>query len=462
MVVDSMPSSTKSPLGTVPHGWRLVRTSDITTKIGSGATPSGGAANYLLRRTKYALIRSQNVFDRYFDTDGLAFISEAQASELMGAAVSDGDVLLNITGDGITFGRACIAPRPVLPACVNQHVSIIRANKNICEPGYLLSYLTHPSIKRYIESFNAGGSRRAITKGHIESFVIPLPPLTEQRAIAHILGTLDAKIELNRRMNETLEEMARAVFKSWFVDFDPVHAKAEGRKPAGMAPETAKLFPSEFVSSELGDIPRGWRIVPLLQLADLLSGGTPKTSTSEYWNGNIKWASAKDVSQCGSFFLLDTERTITDAGLQRSATKLIPAGSVVVVARGATCGRFTVLAETMAMNQTCYALTARNENSKWFLRFLLERLLVELVAQAHGSVFDTITTSTFERARLRVPNAEVLTRFEAIVSPLMLRIRELHYESRTLASLRDSFLPKLLSGELRIENPDAFLKEHIP
>jgi type I restriction enzyme, S subunit len=211
-----------------PSDWPVVRLAKISLKIGSGATPTGGEESYLPMRTNFALVRSQNVFDRRFDSAGLAFISDEQAERLRGVVLQEGDLLLNITGDGITFSRSCAVPKDVLPACVNQHVAIVRVDPAMADPGYVLSYLTHPSVKSYVESFNAGGSRRAITKGHIESFQLPLPPLREQRAIAHILSTLDDKIELNRRMNETLEAMARALFKSWFVDFDPVRAKAEG------------------------------------------------------------------------------------------------------------------------------------------------------------------------------------------------------------------------------------------
>ncbi|MEK7239305.1 MAG: restriction endonuclease subunit S, partial [Gemmatimonadota bacterium] len=209
--------------------WPVVSLVDIATKIGSGATPKGGADAYLPSRARFALVRSQNIFDRRFDSDGLAFISDEQAAGLRGVVLQANDILLNITGDGITFGRACVVPKEILPACVNQHVSIIRLDSQRAHAGYVLAFLTHPDVKSYIESFNAGGSRRAVTKGHIESFRLPLPPLPQQRAIAHILGTLDDKIELNRRMNETLEAMARALFQSWFVDFDPVRAKAEGR-----------------------------------------------------------------------------------------------------------------------------------------------------------------------------------------------------------------------------------------
>ena len=307
-----------------------------------------------------------------------------------------------------------------------------------------------------ISRMDVGSANPTLNRNHVHPMPVLWPENRDQRAIAHILGTLDDKIELNRRMNEILEAMARALFKSWFVDFDPVRAKAEGRKPTGMDAATAALFPSEFQESEIGEIPRGWRVVPFLDFANLLSGGTPKTSVPDYWNGGIKWASAKDVSQCGSFFLVDTERTITAQGLERSATKIIPAGAVVVVARGATCGRFTVFAEDMAMNQTCYALAPKALHARWYLRFLADDLLVRLVAQAHGSVFDTITTRTFERARTVDPGPAVLKLFETHVFPIIERIRTLHYESATLSKLRDTLLPRLLSGELSVGEAKRF------
>src|SRR5208337_1193149 len=148
-------------------------------------------------------------------------------------------------------------------------VSIIRVNQEIADPGYVLGFLTHPAVKTYIESFNAGGSRRAITKGHIESFRLPLPSREEQSVIAQILGTLDDKIELNRRMNETLEAMARALFKSWFVDFAPVRAKAEGRDHSLPKP-LADLFPACLVDSELGEIPEGWAVRPFIDTVEII------------------------------------------------------------------------------------------------------------------------------------------------------------------------------------------------
>jgi type I restriction enzyme, S subunit len=205
----------EAPISCQPS-WPLVRLKQIAKKIGSGATPTGGQAVYQAARSKFALVRSQNVFDRSFSTDGLAFVSDAQAMGLRNAQLEEHDLLLNITGDGVTFGRTCIVPSTVLPACVNQHVSIIRIDRSRADPGYVLSYLTHPTVKEYVEAFNAGGSRRAITKAHIESFVVPLPPLGTQQSIARILSALDDRVSLLRETNVTLEAIAQALFKSWF------------------------------------------------------------------------------------------------------------------------------------------------------------------------------------------------------------------------------------------------------
>ena len=175
-----------SPLGALPLRWEIRTLKSLCTKIGSGATPRGGQDVYLNERESHALIRSQHVYDHYFDETGVVYITEDHVQELRNVEVQSQDLLLNITGDGITFARVCMVPYHVLPACVNQHVAIIRTNSSVCEPGYLLGYLTLPSIKTYIESFNSGGSRRAITKvaPFETTFLIPLRNgLTKPRSV---------------------------------------------------------------------------------------------------------------------------------------------------------------------------------------------------------------------------------------------------------------------------------------
>ena len=307
-----------------------------------------------------------------------------------------------------------------------------------------------------LATMDVGSANPTLNRNHVHPIRICWPPLAEQQAIAHILGTLDDKIDLNRRTNETLEAIARALFKSWFVDFDPVRAKAEGRD-TGLPPHIAELFPDSFEDSELGEIPSGWRVGPILQRAMLLSGGTPKTERTEFWDGGILWASAKDVSQCGQTFLVSTERTITEKGLDGSATQLIPAFSTVVVARGATTGRMALLGQEMAMNQTCYALVSRTE-SPFALYCQFHYQIADLVHAAHGSVFDTITTSTFKNTPFLLPSPRLFAQFEEIVTPLFRRILTSSEQSRSLAALRDALLPKLLSGEVRVKDAERMVQ----
>lgn len=286
-----------------------------------------------------------------------------------------GDILLNITGDGVTFGRACAIPGEVLPACVNQHVSIIRPDETQMLSGWLLCYLTHPEVKPYIESFNSGGSRRAITQGHIQSFIVPLPPTNEQRAIVQLLGALDDKIELNRQMNRTLEEMARALFRSWFVDFDPVQAKRDGRKPFGMHASTAGLFPEHFEESALGPMPRGWRVSTIGEEVHVVGGSTPSTEEPRFWaGGTLHWVTPRDLSKLSDPAVLDTERMITAEGLAQISSGLLPVGTVLLSSR-APIGYTAVAAVPVAVNQGFIAMKCERQlGSQFVLRWTEESL----------------------------------------------------------------------------------------
>ena len=305
---------------------------DVCTKIGSGATPRGGKDVYL-EEGGYTLIRSQNVHNDSFHRGGLVFIGEDHANELQHVEVFEEDVLLNITGDSVA--RVCQVAPDVLPARVNQHVAIIRPDPADLEPSYLRYYLASPAMQTLLLSWaGSGGTRNALTKAMIESLEISLPPPSEQRAIAHVLGTLDDKIELNRRMNRTLEEMARTLFQDWFVDFGPTRAKMEGLDPY-LPPELWGLFPDQLVYSEMGEIPEGWEIKNLGQVVEVFGGATPSTKMPEYWEGGTNcWATPKDLSLLSSPTLLDTERKVTEAGLNKISSGLLPSGTLAAILEG--------------------------------------------------------------------------------------------------------------------------------
>lgn len=190
----------------LPEGWEVGVIKDVTTKVGSGATPRGGSSVYVDQGTSF--IRSQNVHDNEFRSGGLAFLTDEAADKLKGVTVQAGDVLMNITGDSIL--RTCQAPASVLPARVNQHVAIIRAGDGV-DALFLQKWLTLPAMKEYMLGHSSGGTRKAVTKAHIEGFPLPLPPVNEQKAIARLLGVMDEKILSNTRVTERIGELLDAL-----------------------------------------------------------------------------------------------------------------------------------------------------------------------------------------------------------------------------------------------------------
>jgi type I restriction enzyme S subunit len=304
-------------------------------------------------------------------------------------------------------------------------------------------------LRERIQHEASGSVQDNINLATLDRLRFPLPPLPEQRAIAHILGTLDDKIELNRRISETLEAMARALFKSWFVDFDPVRAKAEGRDP-GLPKTLADLFPARLVDSELGEIPEGWEVRPFADTVEIIGGGTPKTELADYWDGDIPWFSVVDAPAGSDVWVVDTQKKITRAAVDDSSTRILPVGTTIISARG-TVGKIALVGVSMAMNQSCYGLRGKTGAQGLFSYFKTRELIATLQQHAHGSVFDTITRDTLEGIPVVVPPQMVVAAFETNVGSALQHIRANVLQSRTLAALRDALLPKLISGELRME-----------
>ena len=365
------------------------------------------------RLSKYTLHKGDIVFSRVGSVDRRALVREAE--------------------EGWLFSGRCLRVRP---------------DPNKIDPGYLSYFFGWASFKEYIRAIAVGATMPSLNTQILSDVIVPYPSISEQRAIAHILGTLDDKIELNRRMNETLEEMARAQFKSWFVDFDPVRAKMEGRDP-GLPKHLADLFPDCLVDSELGPIPEGWKIGVLDDAIELLSGGTPRTSETSYWNGDIPWYTAKDAPSLSDVFVLDTERAITQAGVENSSTKILPFGTTIITARG-TVGRLACLGVPMAMNQTCYGIRGARSYPDFFTYWTIRKAIEELQSRTHGTIFDTITRQTFKIIDVVLPPVNVAEAFECTVNPIMGHILNNLHVSRTLAAQRDALLPKLVSGKLRM------------
>jgi len=356
---------------------------------------------------------------------------------------------------GATLGKIGFVREKDLPALLNQNMWLIRANPEMANPRFVHYAFRHAAKESL--GWASGSARDFVRRDDYRNLKIPAPPLPEQRAIAHILGTLDDKIELNRRMNETLEAVAKALFKSWFVDFDPVCAKAEGRDPS-LPKHIADLFPDSFEDSALGEIPLGWSEGVFSDLVEILSGGTPKTSVTQYWDGDILWYSVEDVPDGSNVFVIDTKRHITQAGVENSATQIMPEGTTIISARG-TVGKLALTAFPMAMNQSCYGVRGAHGYPDFFTYYNLLKVVSELQQQTHGTVFETITRQTFTTVKALLPPITLAQAFDRQVEPLMNCICINLFESRTLAALRDTLLPKLISGEIRVKDAERFAAE---
>ncbi|HQE93476.1 MAG TPA: restriction endonuclease subunit S [Anaerolineae bacterium] len=425
--------------------WRTWKIGDIG-KVVTGKTPSTRQPEYF--GGEYPFITIPDLDGRRDISTSTRTLSQLGAESIRGCFLPTGAIMMSCIA---TIGKCGITTRP---SFTNQQINSVVCRNDVY-PKFL--YYCFTQLGPALEAAGGGGSVYTnVSKSRFSAIEVTLPPLPEQRAIAHILGSLDDKIELNRQMNATLESLARAIFKSWFVDFDPVYAKANGDQPVGMDAATAALFPDDFKESELGAIPRGWRVGSILEFADLLSGGTPKTSEPDYWNGNIAWVSAKDVSNVSGVFLLDTERKISQAGVDNSSTKLLPAKTTIITARG-TVGAHCLLGDPMTMNQTNYGLKAKKGVGDYFVYFSLKNLVERLRQQSYGTIFDTITTKTFRDTICIQPPHNLISAFENQIYPIMDATLNNQHQSRTLAELRDTLLPKLISGEVRV--PEGFLQD---
>jgi type I restriction enzyme S subunit len=257
----------------------------------------------------------------------------------------------------------------------------------------------------------------------ISNLALPLPSRTIQDKIEEIVESFDDKIDLNRRMNQTLEAMARAIFKSWFVDFD--------------------LHPGSIKS-----LPPNWKMGSFLELVEVIGGGTPKTAVQEFWGGDIPWFSVADSPSDSDVVVVDTANN--------SATRLLPFGTTILSARG-TVGNLALTGAPMAMNQSCYGLVGKGEYGPFFTYFSTKMLIDTLRQRTHGSVFDTITRDTLAGVQVVIPPAQLAAEFDRVAGPLLSRVLNNLHESRTLAALRDTLLPKLISGELRIGDAERFI-----
>ncbi|HAT9088341.1 TPA: restriction endonuclease subunit S [Legionella pneumophila subsp. pneumophila] len=337
-------------------------------------------------------------------------------------------------------------------------VLVFRPKNNEIDNRFLYYVLQNDGFISYTVTTSKGTKMPRGDKTAILNYQFNKPPLSHQKKIAYVLSILDNKIELNKKINQTLESIAQAIFKSWFVDFEPVHAKVNANsedeydpiaKELGISREILDLFPSEFEESELGLIPKGWKVGALGDCCvGVEAGGTPKRNKPEYWNGKIDWLTSSEVKNS---IVHETKEKITEIGLKESSAKIWPPGTTVVAMYGATAGAVCLLAEPIATNQACCGLIPKKEK-KSFL-FLNTRIETNnLASKSTGSAQQNLNKGLVANHQIILPSESIFTLFEEIVSPILDKWVLSDRESKSLECLRELLLPKLLSGEIDVSN----------
>ena len=283
--------------------------------------------------------------------------------------------------------------------------------------------------------------------------------LPEQRAIATVLGALDDKIGHNRRTARVLERLARATFRAWFVDFEPVKAKAAGATSFPSMPQPVfDVLPIRLVDSEIGPVPEGWEVKPIGDVVSVKGGATPSTKNPAYWEDDVHcWATPKDLSRLPHPVLLDTERRITDAGVACISSGLLPQGTVLMSSR-APVGYLAIAGVRTAINQGFIAMVCDGPLPPTYVLQWAHASMDAIHGRASGTTFPEISKKNFRPLPVVVPPPNVVAAFRSLVDPLFDLLTATVKEDESLAAMRDYLLPKLLSGEVRVKDTERLLE----
>lgn len=395
--------------------WREYKLKDAPMEIIDGDRGKNYPSQDQFFQSGHCLFLStKNVRQTGFDFSDSQFITVEKDNLLRKGKLARFDTILTTRG---TVGNVAFYGNdvPYDNLRINSGMVIIRPNKERIDPKYCF-YLFR-SLQTSFETFTSGSAQPQLPIRDLNEMDIALPSLPEQKSIASILSSLDDKIDLLHSQNKTLEALAETLFRQWVV-------------------------------KEEED---GWETTSLFDVIELVGGGTPKTETTEFWNGNIKWISAKDITPNHKGFITETEKAITELGLEKSSTKVLPKYATVISARG-TVGKYCLLSEKMAFSQSNYGIKPKYKDCYFFTYLLVANSVDELQAAAYGSVFDTITTKTFKEHKIQIPTGSEIQSFENKIRPYFEKMLLNCNQIRTLTRLRDTLLPKLMSGEIRVIN----------
>ena len=402
--------------------WKEVTATEYCSKIADGTHDSPKRQNF----GKY-LITSKHIKGHSIDFDNAFFISEDDYQTIIKRSkVDKWDVIISMIGEYCGF---CYVEDSNFTDYAVKNVGIFKVGERI-KSLWLYYYLTSPDGKAQLKSIRAGSSQPYVSLGALRDLIIPVPSIEKMEEIVSILSSLDRKIELNNKINADLEEMAQAIFKNWFVDFEP-------------------FKDGKFVDSELGMIPEGWKVGRLDEIADVVGGSTPSKAKPEYYTQKgIAWLTPKDLSNHPAVYTSRGEIDITEEGYNSTSTKLMPKGTILFTSR-APIGYISIAQNDICTNQGFKSLVPKKAGT-CFLYCFLKYVTPEIENKSTGSTFKEASGALMKSLQVIMPDQKVFEEFEEIVSPLFARIESLEKENSRLSLLRDTLLPRLMSGELEV------------
>lgn len=399
--------------------WKEVRLGDVCTRVCSGGTPKSTNLSYYGGEIPW-LNTKEIDFNRIYSTEKTITDSGLNNSSAKWIVPNTVTVAMY----GATAGKSCIVK---VPMTTNQACCNLTINDEVAD--YEFVYYTLKNDYTTLASLANGGAQQNLNAQIIKDYVLQMPSLADQRRIASILSSLDRKIELNNKINADLEEMAQAIFKNWFVDFEP-------------------FKDGKFVDSELGMIPEGWKVGCLGDMGAVVCGKTPSKSNSNYYGGDIPFIKIPDMH--GNVFVENSEDRLTEEGSLSQIKKLIPPYSLMVSCI-ATVGLVSINTKPSHTNQQINTVIPHNKSALFYLYQHIKNNEEFLKNMGRGGTTTlNVNTKSFSNIRLLIPSEIALEQFHGIVEGLFKKIEQNLHESRTLSLLRDTLLPRLMSGELEI------------
>ena len=384
------------------------------------------------------IVTVEHLGDINFTHQNLPFVSEADTKRLSKYILIEGDIVFSRVGsidrnvyvdkshEGWIFSGRCIR---------------VRADKNKVNPRYLSYYFKQKSFKKMMMNLAVGATMPSLNTKNMNSIELDLLPRENQDKIANILSAIDDKIQINNQINQELEAMAKTLYDYWFVQFDFPDQNGNPYKPSG-----GKMIYNPELKRE---IPEGWGVEKIEDIAQTGSGGTPKSTNSSYYtDGEVPWINSGELSQT---VITSTSNFITEEGLKNSNAKLFPSGTILVAMYGATAGKVSFLAFEASTNQAICAIMLSDVRMRYYLKNVIEDLYQYLVNLSTGSARDNLSQDMIKNIKVVIPSNEILDRYYYFSNNIIKELTKKQQENEQLIQLRDWLLPMLMNGQVKVE-----------